>query len=90
MSPLALPRDLLHPWIDELSQTVTGAIRDVLLQLKNRPTFQEQWPDQYIKSLAKGKARVLQLEKIRGDAFTLSDILSTRPQILEWWNQIGS
>ena len=47
MSPLALPRTLLDPWIDELVPQVDGALRDILVQLKTRPTFEEQWPDQY-------------------------------------------
>jgi hypothetical protein len=29
MSPLALPRSLLEPWIDELVPQVDGALRDV-------------------------------------------------------------
>ena len=47
MSPLALPRHILDPWIDELAGRSAGAMRDVLLQLKNRLTFEEQWPDTY-------------------------------------------
>jgi hypothetical protein len=89
MSPLALPRSLLHEWVDELVPEVDGALRDILLQLKQRPTFAEQWPKEYAKGLAKGKARVLQLEKIRNDQYTLADILANRPKILEWYNEIS-
>jgi hypothetical protein len=64
-------------------------MRDVLLQLKTRQTFQEQWPEEYQAGLAKGKARVLQLEKIRTQEVIMADILSQRPDILEWWNQIA-
>lgn len=87
-SPLILPRELLHPWLDELIPKVDGAMRDVLIQLKTRPTFAEQWPNTWQDGLVKGKARVLQLEKIRGDKFTMADILSARPDILHWWNNI--
>ena len=59
MSPLSLPRYLLEPWLNELISQCSGALQDVLVQLKRRPTFQEQWPDQYQQGLAKGKARVL-------------------------------
>ena len=90
MSPLALPRTLLESWIDELVPQVDGALRDILVQLKTRPTFEEQWPDQYIKGLAKGRARVLQLESIRTQSTTMAEILSLRPEILEWWNKIDS
>ena len=89
MSPLALPRSLLDPWIDELVPKVDGALRDVLLQLKNRPTFEEQWPDQYHAGLVRGKQRVLQLESIRTQPITMTEILTHRPAVLEWWNQIA-
>jgi hypothetical protein len=89
MSPLALPRHLLEPWIDELVPQVDGALRDVLVQLKTRPTFEEQWPDQYAKDLVKGRARVLQLENIRTQKITMTEILSERPAVLEWWNNIA-
>jgi hypothetical protein len=89
MSPLALPRHLLDPWIDELAGRSAGAMRDVLLQLKTRPTFEEQWPDTYRAGLAKGRARVLQLESIRTQKITMAEILSARPEIKEWWDQIA-
>ena len=88
MSPLALPRYLLDPWVDELAGRSAGAMRDVLLQLKSRPCFEEQWPDTYQAGLAKGKARVLRLEQIRTQAVTMTDILGSRPAVLEWWNKI--
>ena len=89
MSPLALPRHLLDPWIDELAGRSAGAMRDVLLQLKNRPTFEEQWPDTYRAALAKGQARVLKLESIRTQKITMAEILAQRPAVLDWWNQIA-
>jgi hypothetical protein len=89
MSPLALPRHLLEPWLDELIAETSGAMRDVLTQLKNRPTFEEQWPDTYKQSLAQGRARVLQLEQIRTQSITMTDILSARPEVLKWWMEIA-
>jgi hypothetical protein len=89
MSPLALPRSILDPWIDELAGRSAGAMRDVLLQLKTRPTFAEQWPDTYRAGLANGKARVLKLESIRTQKITMTDILSHRPEVLEWWMKIA-
>jgi len=64
-------------------------MRDVLLQLKNRPTFEEQWPDTYRTALVKGKARVLKLESIRTQSITMAEILSHRPAVLEWWMKIA-
>ncbi len=88
MSPLALPREILHPWIDELAGRSTGAMRDVLLQLKLRQTFAEQWPDTYQAALVKGKQRILKLEQIRTQSITMTDILAQRPDVLKWWMQI--
>jgi hypothetical protein len=88
MSPSALPRELLDPWIDELVATTSGAMRDVLLQLKTRPTFREQWPDEWQAGLLKGKFRTIEIERIRKDQFTLRDIFKARPEILEWYDTI--
>ena len=90
MSPLALPKDILHPWIDELlASPLPDSLRDILIQLKIRPTFREQWPDTWKEALDKGKQRVLQLEYIRGDELTMADILSTRPDVYEWYKSIN-
>ncbi|CAB5214250.1 Radical_SAM domain containing protein [uncultured Caudovirales phage] len=89
MSPLALPRELLHPWVDEQISTVSGALRDVLAQLKTRPTFAEQWPDTYKAGLIKGKQRIQRLEEIRKDQYTMEDILAERPEVLTWWKNIS-
>jgi hypothetical protein len=90
MSPLALPRQLLEPWVDELINDCTAlSMRDVLTQLKSRPTFDEQWPDTYQESIAKGKQRVLKLESIRTAPTDMATILSQRPDVLKWWNEIA-
>ena len=89
MSPLALPREIIDKKVDQLvAQLNNNTLKDTLLQLKNRPTFAEQWPDTYQAGLVKGKQRILQLEKIRGDTYTLGDILSADKEILEWYESI--
>jgi hypothetical protein len=91
MSPLALPRALLDKTINNLVESLpTGAMQEVLLQLKQRPTFEQQWPEQYSAGLAKGKRRVLQLEKIRGDTYTLADILKQHEEIYDWYQTINN
>jgi hypothetical protein len=91
MSPLALPRQLLDNTIDSLVVNLpNGALQDVLRQLKSRPTFAEQWPDTYQQALAKGKRRVLQLEQIRGDSYTMADILKSNPDIYDWYQTIAT
>jgi hypothetical protein len=91
MSPLALPRKLLTAWIDDLlPQCRTQVMQDMLIQLKIRPTFEEQWPDEYQAGLAKGKSRVLKLESIRTAPTDMAAILSKRPDVKQWWDQIGT
>jgi hypothetical protein len=89
MSPLALPRQLLEPWLDDLISNTSGAMRDVLKQLKHRPTFEEQWPDTYRAGLAKGKARILKLESIRNQSVTMDEILHQRKEVYDWWQSIA-
>ena len=89
MSPLALPRQLLDTTVDCLvAQLPAGALQDVLLQLKTRPTFEEQWPDDWQTGLVKGKRRVLQLERIRNDSYTMTDILQSNKDIYDWYQAI--
>jgi hypothetical protein len=91
MSPLALPREILHPWIDEtISKLASGSrpLKDILVQLKTRPTFQEQWPAEWEAGLIKGKKRILELENIRRDQYTMSNILEERPDVHSWWQAI--
>jgi hypothetical protein len=90
MSPLALPRSVLDPWVDEIINAgVAGPLKDVLVQLRTRPTFQEQYGETaYQRGIAKGKARMLQLESIRTQPITMDEILSKRADVYEWWKRI--
>lgn len=91
MSPLALPRKILDSWVDEIiSSGAVGSLKDILVQLKHRPTFQEQYGEaEYQHGIARGKARMLQLESIRTQPITMDEILSKRADAYEWWNSIG-
>jgi len=90
-SPLALPRTVLDRVVGQHTATLPpGALKDILLQLKQRPTFEEQWPDTYQQGLAKGRTRVLKLEQIRGGDLTMDQILQGDPEIYEWWSNIGT
>ena len=91
LSPLALPRELLDSRVDRLTADLPmGALQDVLQQLKLRPTFAEQWgPDNAAAALSKGKQRILQLERIRGDTYTLGHILDQDPEIKAWYDEIA-
>lgn len=89
MSPLALPRKILDRVVDELikNNNLGRALIDLLNQLKNRPTMQEQW-ETYEDGMRQGKSRVLTLERIRNDTFTMDHILSQDKEVLDWWNNI--
>jgi hypothetical protein len=90
MSPLSLPRKLLDKTVDGLvADLPDGALRDVVIQLKNRPTFEEQWADSWLAGLAKGKHRVLKLESIRTCAKNMAEILKQDPEIHDWWCAIA-
>jgi len=90
LSPLALPRDLLDATVDRLTANLpAGALSDVLAQLKQRPTFTEQWGhSEAAAALLRGKQRVLKLEHIRGDSYTLADILAEDTAIGAWYDSI--
>jgi len=90
LSPLALPRNLLESWINELLESaVNTSMRDLLQQLKQRPTFEEQWPDQYQQGLVNGKQRLLKLESIRPSAVNIQSILDRRPKVGKWFREIS-
>lgn len=89
LSPLALPRKILNEWVDELIPNVSGSLRDILVQLKNRPTFQEQYGDDYIKHLAMGKEQTLKIESRRKAKTSLEEILSQRKDVYDWYKTIG-
>ena len=95
MSPLAMPRTVLEPIVNNalrmLASTGTAdqrALVDVLENLLRRPTFAEQWPDSYQLAAQAGKQRILQLERIRTQPITMREILSTNTAALEWWDSI--
>ena len=91
LSPLALPRDMLDRTVDRLvADLPAGALGDVLLQLKRRPTFAEQWGhSEAAAALLRGRLRIQRLEQIRGDTYTLQDILNEDPEIGAWYESIA-
>jgi hypothetical protein len=90
LSPLALPRHILDRKIAEIIPGTRGAVRDVLNQLGTRPTHIEQWNhgEAAAAGLVQGKRRILELERIRGDTYTLGHILEQDPEIKEWYDSI--
>jgi len=96
LSPLALPKHILHRYVNDLLAVIKPAsthlqqpLVDVLEHLLTRKTMQEEWSSTFGSGLSKGKNRVIQLEKIRNDTFTMNDILKQDGEIYEWWQQIN-
>jgi len=84
LSPLALPRELLHTLIDEalaymepLATRKQRSLIDVIKNLKNRETFTPT---------KKGKQRQESIDKIRRQDIT--KILSRDERVLDWWTNI--
>jgi hypothetical protein len=84
LSPLALPKELLHTLIDEalaymepLASHKQRALIDVIKNLKNRKTFT---------ATKKGKQRQENIDKIRRQDIT--KILSRDQRVLNWWTNI--
>ena len=84
LSPLSLPKDLLHKIIDEALEYMEPratrkqrALIDVLKNLKNRDTFTPT---------KKGKLRQLWIDKIRKQDIT--KILTKDKRMLDWWTSI--
>ncbi len=95
MSPMCLPRNLLDTWCDQILRDIfshtdhlTTSLREVITNMKQRPTFQEQWPEQYLLGLWQGKARILELEERRKSNYNMSNILRRMPMIGDWWDGI--
>ena len=84
LSPLSLPKELLHTIIDEalaymepLATRKQRALIDVIKNLKNRETFTPT---------KKGKQRQESIDKIRRQDIT--KILGRDKRVLEWWTSI--
>jgi len=84
LSPLALPKELLHTLIDEalaymepLATRKQRSLIDVLKNMRQRETFI---------ATIKGKERQERIDKIRRQDIT--KILSRDKRVLEWWKSI--
>jgi len=84
LSPLALPKELLHTLIDEalaymepLATRKQRALIEVIKNLKNRETFTPT---------KQGKQRQESIDKIRRQDIT--KILSRDERVLDWWTSI--
>jgi hypothetical protein len=100
LSPLALPREILEPFLKEVENRVrwymnlkTTSVLQTLYQLEERKTFAEMWPDTYEEGLREGKKVQRRLADRRKDGqggrLTLEEIYGGRDDISTWWLGIG-
>ncbi len=97
MSPLFLPRDILDNIINDIldyakpkATEFQQPFIDVFENLLTRPTIEQQWPDSYQQGQRDGKRRILKLEEIREDRFTMEQILKeNNNDAYEWWKKIN-
>jgi hypothetical protein len=93
MSPMALPRYILEPLIQEQLEYMrprvtrkTQVYIDTLENMLKRPTFDEQWPDTCAQGLKQAKENILFLESIRKQKTTFREVLND--QAKEWWDNL--
>jgi len=89
MSPLFLPRNILQDCVNELLLTPevdNSTIRNMLKSLLERPTFEEEFPDDYSKARISGKWRIQAMDNLRG-GIKFEDTLKTQ-QAKDFWNGI--
>ena len=89
MSPLFLPRSVLQPYVEELlltNEVDNSTIRAMLTNLLKRPTFEEEFPEDYTKARIEGKWRMQAMDSLRG-GMRFVDTLKTT-QAKEFWNEI--
>ncbi len=99
LSPLALPRPILNEILDELVDYIrprvtdkTMSMLDTFLDLKKRPTFEEEYPETYREAFLKGRRRQQMISERRRDGEkskppTLNDIYKKNDKVYNWWNQ---
>ena len=61
-------------------------MRHMLVTLLERPTFEEQFPDQYVECRTQGKIRMDELDALRG-GMCFADTLKVNAA-KEWYNEI--
>jgi hypothetical protein len=91
-SPFAWPRSILDRKLDELLAYMEPRATDkqhtlisTLKSMKERPTFEEQWPDQYVQGKQNGKGFQERLDQIRQEKYRLEDIYKADDELYNWW-----
>ena len=95
MCPQVLPRVLYNEVLDDIIDYIKPKLIgnekhsnwiECLEDLKNRPTFQEQYPN-WEEGLKKGKANLHRVDKWRKNENVLNEIyLKHNKKVYKWWN----
>ena len=91
-SPMCLPRKILDNTVDDfIKQNKHRLSKHVyfyaaLKDLKEKPTYEEMFPNEYKQGLKRGKERVKKLDEIRNT--NIEDVFQKDKRILEWWKSI--
>jgi hypothetical protein len=93
MSPFSLPRDILDEILDELinycsprTTWKTQVFIDTFREMKNRPTFEEEYPS-YDEGFKSGRHHLQKLEEIRTSSTSLDQIFKANAKVHAWWNK---
>jgi hypothetical protein len=96
MSPMMIPRHILNPILDDIIEyakeksKVNPKIYNYVTcfeDIKNKQTFQEQYPDWEV-GILEGKKRLMKVDLFRNNIGKIEEIFSASPALLEWWNSI--
>jgi hypothetical protein len=60
---------------------------NTLREMKNRPTFAEQWPDIHEQQFKNGKGYQDRLDRIRQEQYRLEDIYKLDTELHDWWKR---
>ena len=88
MSPLFLPRNLLEKNVNAIIKDVDNPVmHNMLTSLLDRPTFEEQFPNEYSEARLAGKRRMDRMDQLRKGMQFQDCILDN--QTRKWWNEIS-
>jgi hypothetical protein len=93
-SPFAWPRNILDKKVNELLAYIEPRATDkqqtlvrTLHEMKNRPTFAEQWPDIHEEKFKQGKSYQDTLDRIRQEQYRIEDIYKADNELYDWWKR---
>lgn len=98
LSPFALPRDIFNKVLDkalwhakEAGSVNTISIKETLEAMKDRPVFEEEFPDTYREAFKNNRDYQNRQAIRRGDGengkMTLEEIYAINKDVLNWWTQ---